>query len=65
MVDAIFASCCASFPDHDLAHIGVTPMRLMPGIVQMIFGEDYDLPVYAKIITDFVRWVFLPLLEYE
>ena len=65
MVDGILASCYASFPDHDLAHIGVTPVRLMPEIVQMIFGEDYDLPVYLKVTVDFVRWVLPPVLLYK
>ena len=65
MVDGILDSCYAYFPDHDLAHIGVTPMRLMPEIVQMIIGEDYDLPVYVKVTADFVRWVLPPVLLYK
>ena len=62
IVDGILASCYAEFPDPDLAHIGMTPMRLMSEMVQWVFGEDHELPIYAKITTDFGRWVFPPVL---
>ena len=62
MVDGILASCYAEFPDPDLAHIVMTPMRMLPEMVQWIFGEDYELPIYAKITTDFGRWMLPPEL---
>ena len=39
MVNGVLASCYTSV-DHDLAHIGMTPMRWFPNIATMIFGED-------------------------
>ena len=49
MVDGVLASCYAS-ADHDLGHIGLTPIRLFPGMVEMIFGNDERSPAYVSII---------------
>ena len=45
VVDGILASCYAS-SDHNLAHLGMTPMRWFPDIVDSIFSENY---VYVNI----------------
>ena len=49
MVDGVLASCYASFPDHDMAHFTMAPMRWFPELMHWIFGEDNDSPVYVKI----------------
>ena len=54
MVDGVLASCYAS-TDHDLGHIGLTPIRLFPGIVEMIFGNDDRSPAFVSIITKGVK----------
>ena len=51
MVDGVLASCYAS-ANHDLAHIAMTPVRLFPEIVEMIFGNENESPVYVNIITN-------------
>ena len=51
MVDGILASCYASF-DHNLAHLGMTPMRWFPDIVDSIFGENH---VYVNIAKNLGR----------
>ena len=52
MVNEVLASCYAHSPDHDLAHFWMTPLRWFPDIMQWIFGEDIEFPVYVKIIYD-------------
>ena len=52
IVDGVLASCYAHSPDHNLAHFGMTPLRCFPDIMQCIFGEDIEFPVYVKIIYD-------------
>ena len=48
VVDGVLASCYPS-SDHDLAHIGMAPIRWFPGITQWIFGEDNGWSVFTKI----------------
>ena len=55
MVDGVLASCYASFPDHDMAHFAMAPMRWFPELIHWIFGEDTESPVYVKIIEYFGR----------
>ena len=49
LVDSILTSSYASFPDHDVAHFIMAPMRWIPEIMHWIFGEDNESPVYDKI----------------
>ena len=51
VVDGILVSCYAS-ADHNLAHLGMTPMRWFPDIVDYIFGNDH---VYVNIAKDLGR----------
>ena len=51
VVDGILASCYAS-ADHNLAHLGMTPMRWFPDIVDSIFGNDHG---YLNIAKDLGR----------
>ena len=48
VVDGVLASCYATV-DHDLGHIAMTPIRLFPGMMGWIFGEDEGFSVYARI----------------
>ena len=58
MVNNVLASCYAHSPDHDLAHFGMTPLRWFPDIMQWIFGEDIEFPVYVTIAADLGNWVW-------
>ena len=49
VVDGVLASCYA-YTHHDLAHIGVTPMRWFPEIVQWIFGEEHGKSTYTSVL---------------
>ena len=59
VVDGVLASCYASF-DHDLAHIGMAPIRWFPEVIELMFGEDKESACFLKIAKDIGRWV-LPL----
>ena len=48
VIDSVLASCYAFF-DHELTHIGMTPMHWFPEIVQGIFGEDNGFPVLPRL----------------
>ena len=41
MVDGILASCYPG-TGHDLAHLGMAPMRWFPSFMEPIFGIDND-----------------------
>ena len=56
MVDGVLASCYA-FSDHDLAHIDLTPIRLFPGLINLVFGEDQESPTYLLVADQLIRWV--------
>ena len=47
MVDGILASCYPSV-DHTLGHIGMTPLRWIPWMVEQIYGEDSGFPGYVE-----------------
>ena len=49
MVDGVLASCYAAFPDHDLAHIGMIPIRLFPKMTVWIFGDCNSSSVIGEI----------------
>ena len=48
IVNGILASCYA-IADHHLAHIGMTPIRWFPGIMNFVLGEDSGKLAYADI----------------
>ena len=58
MVDGVLAS---SYPSthHDLAHIGILPIRFFPGIISKIFGDDDGSETFVNIAADLGEW-FLP-----
>ena len=55
VVDGILASCFASF-FHNLAHLGMTPLRWFPDIVDSIFGEKH---VYVNIAKNLGRLLLI------
>ena len=56
VVDGDLASCYAS-SDHHAAHIGMTPIRWFPEIMNWIFGIDNGSPGYVKFARSLGRWV--------
>ena len=56
IVDGVLASCYASV-DHDLAHIGMTPLRWFPKLVELLFGREDEKPVYVNLNEEFGRWL--------
>ena len=54
IVDGILASCY-SFEHHDLAHIGMIPMRWFPGVMDWIFGEENGFLGYGQVLEGFVE----------
>ena len=56
MVDGVLASCYASI-DHDLAHIGMAPIRWFPMITGWIFGQGNESPGYVNILIDVGEWL--------
>ena len=63
IVNGILASCYA-FGNHDLAHVGVTPIRWFPEMMELIIGEDNGFSLYAKTAEDLTKWM-LPLVINE
>ena len=49
VVDGVLASCYA-FPDHDLAHFGMTPFQLFPQLIKWLFGDNNGSPVFVEIV---------------
>ena len=56
IVDGILASCYA-FYDHEIAHIGITPMRWFPWLIERIFGKDNKSPDFLNVIGDLAKIV--------
>ena len=52
LADDVLASCYAS-THHDLAHIGMTPIRIFPSIMEWIFGKDDGFSVYIELVREF------------
>ena len=48
MVDGVLTSCYASI-NHDLAHIGMTPIRWFPEIMELIFGKENGYTAYVYV----------------
>ena len=58
MVDGVLASCYPSV-NHDVSQIGMTPMKLFPGAVGWIFGEENGLQGFAIIAENFGKMIHL------
>ena len=57
VVDGILASCYA-FLDHNLAHVGMTPMLWYPEVIKSILGVENGSPGYVKVAEVFGKWLF-------
>ena len=62
IVDGVLASCYA-FGDHDLAHVGVTPIRWFPEVIKLIFGEDNGISIFADTAADVAKWMSLMVIN--
>ena len=51
MVDGVLASCYPSV-NHDLSHIGMTPIRWFPEIIDWIFCDDNGWQNYVKLAEE-------------
>ena len=56
VVDGVLASCYAS-ANHDLADIGMLPIKYFLWIMEWIFGEDSGLSTYSNIANTLNGWV--------
>ena len=57
IVNGVLASSYASF-DHDIAHIGMTPIQWIPKIVEWLLGEDNGrLLTFVSISKEVGRWI--------
>ena len=56
VVDGVLASCYPSI-NHDLAHIGMTPIRWFPEIIQWIFEDDNGLSAFVRSTEDLGIWI--------
>ena len=57
LVDGVLASCYA-FSDHDMAHIGMTPVRWFPRLIEMIFGKHNESPDYINVVDGLANIMF-------
>ena len=57
LVDGVLASCYSSI-DHDLAHIGMTPMRWITEITDVISSKEKGISVYMGVLEALGMWVF-------
>ena len=56
MIDGVLTSCYSSF-QHDLAHIGMTPVQWFPGVMKWLFGVDGDILAYVSITKELGRFI--------
>ena len=57
IVNGILASCYPSV-HHDVAHIGMIPIRLFPKMTEWIFGEGNESPDYVTMMEEISKWIF-------
>ena len=56
VVDGVLASCYA-FPDHDLAHMAMIPIRWYPEVMEWLFGIEDGFTGFAKIAENLGNYV--------
>ena len=54
IVDGVLASSYSSI-DHDIAHLGMAPLRWIPEIVVWVFGNHNKIPGFVMIANDLSR----------
>ena len=62
MADGILTSCYASV-NHELAHLGLTPLRWFPDLIQWMFGEETGFQIFVGIVEQLEKWT-LPHLQF-
>ena len=58
VVDGVLTSCYPS-AHHDVAHLGMIPIRWFPEIIEWMFGADPEFQVYVKIASYIGGWIGL------
>ena len=58
IIDEVLASCYASVP-HDLARVGMTPIRLVSDVTDWILDHDEKSSAYITIFQDCMEWLLL------
>ena len=58
IIDDVLASCYASV-HHDLAHIGMIPIRRVPDVTDWILGHDEKSSAYITIFQEWMEWLLL------
>ena len=56
IVDGVLASCHASY-DHDVLHIGMSPIQWFPRITEWVFGKNKGIFFYVNILENLGRWL--------
>ena len=56
VVDGVLVSCYPS-AEHDLAHIGMAPIRWFPGMIKWICGEDNGFSIYVNIAEELGKFI--------
>ena len=56
VVDGVLTSCYPSVT-HEVSHIGMTPIRWFPEIMEWIFGDDGALPGYVILSEKLGKWM--------
>ena len=56
VVDGVLASCYA-YVNHDVAHIGMTPIRWFPNMIQWVFDQDEGLSAFADTANELGKWI--------
>ena len=62
VVDGVLASCYPSV-QHEVALIGMSPIRWFPTVAQWMFGIDQGFQIFAKIEND-IGWLTPFNLQY-
>ena len=63
IVDGVLTSCYAVY-NKDVAHVALTPIRLLPKFSEWIFGNDVDAQAFVEIAKTFGNWA-LPYLQFS
>ena len=57
MVDGVLASCYA-FAYHDMAHMGMAPLRWFPWVTELVFGVEDGVQGYVNVLDHLGNWWF-------
>ena len=56
VADGVLASCYPSFP-HELSHIGMTPIRWFPKLIEWTFGDESASSGYVILSKKLGKWI--------